>query len=797
MGSEDILRRENAELRAREVSYRDGWQRQLDLSTRLRQYAAQLRRSLHDEELRSTEAVFSQVAEISAEALGVARASVWLVDSGRQVLRCAYLFVRGPSSDQPAEIQLSGVQRYVRALTTDLLAVDDVTTDPRLLELTKYCADRRIGAMIDIPVVLDGEVVGVICHEHVGSPRNWLDAEIDFAANLGSVVALAIEAERRQEAQQRVREVDARYRHLVETVPVVIYSFDVATGKLAYVSPTIAALSGRAAEDWLALGIDGWIEQIVPEDRRGVHERMRIGIAGAFEPQIEYRIVRRDGAVVWVRDLCAVVRDAAGRPLAVQGTLEDITIERAAEQRRLEAERRYRQLIDHVDLLGLVVDNHGRVEFANAALCRVLGVTPDELIGTDGFGAFVPESDLPRVRAVHQRAVASGEAPVRVECPLRTREGELRQIVWTNTLLYDERGAVSGTASLGLDVTERNQLEAELAQQRKFESLGRMAASVAHDFNNVLTVLSLALAHGGKREEIATSMALASELVSSLLAYARRDPVAVADVDVDHAISELTPVLATAIGKDLRLDLDLHAAGRLVRISPTELRQLVLNLVTNAGEATRDHGRMVRISTDVIVRDGHRAPPERFVEIRIADDGRGMDAAARARAFDPFFTTKPDGRGGIGLATCHSIVTRANGTISIETEPGRGTTFAIVFPFATDPPAGVHAPSRGAVPVEERRVLLVEDSAMIGELVGGVLRDAGYDVVQAATVEHALAQIRGAVFGVVITDLQLSHGRGEDLVAAARARRPPPAIHGTTGEATLVNSVDGVFTKPV
>ena len=664
MASDELLRRENAELRAREERYREGLQRQLDLSKRLRQYAAHLRASLRDQPLRAPEEVFAEVAQVSAGALGIGRVSVWLFDRARGVLRCHHLFVHGHPRPIAPEISLGQIQSYVRALTTDLVAVEDVATDPRVLELRRYCTDHQIGALLDVPIVIDGEVLGVICHEHLGGPRRWHDAEIDFAANLGSVVALAIEAER-----------------------------------------------------------------------------------------------------------------------------------------RFEAERRYRQLIDHVDLIGVVLDARGAIAAVNEAFAHAVGVARAEAVGADFVERFVPEAERARVRGLFAEGIRTHALPARFESSLRAQGGELRSVVWTNTLLFDGAGGITGIASLGLDLTERLRLEAELAQQRKFESLGRMAASVAHDFNNVLTVISLSLARGGRSGEIAAAMSYARDLVSSLMSYARRDPVAAADVDVDEAIHELEPVLATAIGKDLQLEVERHAAGRHVRIAPIELRQLVVNMITNAGEATRGHGGTVRLTTSVVA---HEAPPGTSVEIRIADDGRGMDAETLARAFDPFFTTKPAGEGtGIGLATCQSIVSRAGGTITVDSNPGRGTTFRIALPAvagedaaATGEEAAADAAGTAGGEPAAPRLLLVEDSPTLGDLISFMLRDSGYEVILAKTVAEARAALAGAPFDVVITDLRMPDGRGEDIVAAARERGDRTAIVVASGEATVINGVDGVVMKP-
>jgi PAS domain S-box-containing protein len=677
MGSEEQLRRENAELLARAEHDRAELQRHLDLSKRLREYAAHLRATLREQMQRGAGAVFAEVAAVSAVALDVERVSVWLLDARRQVLACKYLWERGVGARATSEIPLGAVQRYVRALTTDLVAADDVSLDLRLLELRGYCAERGVGALIDVPVVVDGEVLGVVCHEHIGGVRAWRDAEIDFAANLGSVVALAIEVERRHEAQDRAQEAT--------------------------------------------------------------------------------------------------------------------TAERTAEQRRREAERRYRELLDHVDLIGVVLDARGVIVAVNGAFALAAGVSREAAIGADFVARFVPEAERAGVRRLLTDGIRARALPPRVEISLLTADGALRSIVWSTTLQFDPTGAVTGTASLGLDLTERLRLEAELAQQRKFESLGRMAAGVAHDFNNVLTVISLAQAHGGKDSEIGAAMAYARELVASLLSYARREPVAVQDVDVDAAIGELGPVLATAIGKDLHLDLALGAGGGRVRIAPTELRQLIVNMVTNAGEAARGHGRTVRVATDAVA----DAAARRCVELRIVDDGRGMDEATRARVFDPFFTTKQPGEGtGIGLATCQSIVSRAGGTITVESKLGKGTAFRILLPVRvrTGEIAVVRPPS--ADPIPGHRVLIVEDSQAIGDLMMHVLQFAGHEVVHVTRLAQALAVLASEDFDVVIADLQLPDGRGEDVVAAARARSDQTAIIVASGEPTVILGVDAVLLKP-
>ncbi len=199
-----------------------------------------------------------------------------------------------------------------------------------------------------------------------------------------------------------------------------------------------------------------------------------------------------------MRDTCAVVRDITGKPIAVQGTLADITALKEAELERAEIDRRYRRLLENADLLAVILSATGHVEMVNDCFVRLTGFSREEAMGADGFALILPERERDEVRARYLTSVRNGEIVPRFETGLRTRGGSLRRILWTNTLIRSSSGTVVGSASLGLDITERVEAEALQLQQQKIESLGRLAATVAHDFNNLLTVIGTATASLGK-----------------------------------------------------------------------------------------------------------------------------------------------------------------------------------------------------------------------------------------------------------------------------------------------------------
>ena len=237
-------------------------------------------------------------------------------------------------------------------------------------------------------------------------------------------------------------------------------------------------------------------------------------------------------------------------------------------------------------------------------------------MGADGFQLILPERERDEVRARYLAAIRNGDIVPRFETGLRTRGGSLRRILWTNTLVRSSAGTVVGSASLGLDITERVEAEALQLQQQKIESLGRLAATVAHDFNNLLTVINTATASLGKPADEAKADAIAdieaavrqaTGLTRSLLAYARRETIAPTLLSVDEVVTAALPLLRQIVGSDIDLSVSLDTASERVVIDSTQLRQVLLNLVGNAVDATRGFGHCVRVSTGLVVMEADQA----------------------------------------------------------------------------------------------------------------------------------------------------------------------------------------------
>ena len=345
-------------------------------------------------------------------------------------------------------------------------------------------------------------------------------------------------------------------------------------------------------------------------------------------------------------------------------------------------------------------------------------------------------------------------------------------------------------------MTEQKNLEDQLRQSHKMEAVGRLAGGIAHDFNNLLGVISgygelmskdmpPADRQWRRLEQIRLAADRATALTRQLLAFSRKQILQPRVLDLDVVIANLEPMLRRLIGEDVQLVTELGGGASTVFADPGQMEQVIMNLAVNSRDAMPKGGRLV-LETAAAALDGGEsrrepaAPPGRYVLLSVSDTGIGMDADTRAHAFEPFFTTKPIGQGtGLGLSTVYGIVRQSGGYVSVESEPGKGTTFRIYMPRreAQGRPAVTAAAEEGA-PGGEETILLVEDERALKDLNSEVLRQYGYRVIEAVSGEKALeiaAEHMGGI-DLLLTDVVMPGLSGSDLARGLRASRPATKI---------------------
>ena len=407
---------------------------------------------------------------------------------------------------------------------------------------------------------------------------------------------------------------------------------------------------------------------------------------------------------------------------------------------------------------GLMIEQRGRVVYANAAYARLVGARrPAELVGKKV--AALPSPAAPPSR----RGRKSAPEYQTVRAPFR-------------------RGRQQMAITVVRDVSYAKRLERELRESQKMEMLGRMVGGVAHDFNNVLAAITLysdlllsALPQDGDAAKHAREIRIAADqgagIVRQLLAFARPHPRELNHVQVNAALENARDLLHRVLGETIELVFDCTDAIPAVLVDPAQLQEILLNLAMNARDAMPNGG-TVFLTTAVkkLARAGHRYPGLRrgtYVSLAFADTGCGMDAPTRARLFEPFFTTKPSGKGtGLGMSTVYRIVREAGGTVSVDSEPQRGTRVTILLPACVTE-APVHAAPDHDAPLQGqgRTVLLVEDNAPVRNALHEVLFASGYEVLSASTPEEAVSLSRRhpGPISLLISDVVMPGGCGCDV----------------------------------
>lgn len=420
---------------------------------------------------------------------------------------------------------------------------------------------------------------------------------------------------------------------------------------------------------------------------------------------------------------------------------------------------------------------------------RIYGYAPGSFEPTaEAFYAGVHEQDLPRVLEGAKSVVATGRSAQELFRVVRP-SGEIRHITMNSAVLFDDSGALRRVVGTLLDTTERVNLEEQLRHAQKMEAIGRLAGGVAHDFNNLLTVIlgNVGLLreriHSQELRDIATAAESAASLTRQLLAFSRRAVLDRQPLDVNEAIRGADGLLRKAVGDDVELRLDFEPSLWLARLDRGQLHQVLMNLAVNARDAMPDGGTL-EIRTRNLTWMSDDGETLEGVSLFIADTGRGMDEATAERVFDPFFTTKASGTG-LGLAMVFGAVQQSGGEITVESKPGGGTRFEIVFPRDAESERSAPEADAENTPLAKlsKGVLLVDDDAMVARVVATYLRRGGVEVVEAGSPGKALELLGEREFDLVISDMIMPGMHGDELGAEIRRTHGALPIVFMTGNA--------------
>lgn len=615
----------------------------------------------------------------------------------------------------------------------------------------------------------------------------------------------------------------ALYRGLFEQAPMGMALSDGA-GRLIDVNPALCSLFGRSREALL----EQPASDLAPEHGEELDERIAQVARGSAGPcELETRIPQADGDSRSVRLRIHPPSD----PGASQGAVlyvEDIEELRRAEEARVAAEARFQSFFEQAPLAMALQRPDGSTRAVNPGFVKLWNIDPDAVETILASYNIREDEQLDRLglREAVDRAFRGepSEGPLARFDPQSSpalekagsAAGEPR---WIRTLMFpicDARGEVREMVLINEDFTERVSLEQQLRQSQKLDAIDRLAGGVAHEFNNVLTVvvcnLEVALASLPARTKAAECLSTAlgasrraGRLTGQLLAFARQAGVDPAQIGPREVLEDVTGLLAHALDPEIELQTDVAPDAWAIRGDPGAVTQLLMNLCINGRDALRSvglqpaGGQRPCIRIDVAntsfsqqdIADVVGARPGEFVRITVSDNGPGIPPELRDRIFDPFFTTKGEGEGtGLGLSVVRGIAEQQDGWVDVVSQPDAGAHFTVYMPRSKGPARGTLPAMPTGEPVRgDETVLVVDDEAAVREAARQALEACGFHVLLSSSgiaAVDVLSEADGPI-DLVVLDLRMSGGSGRDVLAWMHERRAESKVLVISGHGALAD----------
>jgi PAS domain S-box-containing protein len=603
-----------------------------------------------------------------------------------------------------------------------------------------------------------------------------------------------------------VRRSEERLRLVLEATGAGIWDTHLGTGE-TYISERLEEILGYPPGG-CPRTLATFVRHVTPVHRPRVIDMLRESIRTRAPFIIDCTIRDARGAIRSLHVRGDVLADAQGRAQRSFGTVVDVTAEMAAQQERLAQERELARAQRIARLGSWTWDFHRKQLSWSAELYNLMGLDPATTPPSEAaIDALMPEVDRQRLKDAHGRFLTHGD-PVDERFTLRRPDGTVCVMHALAEVLRDADGSPIALVGTMQDITddvreaeERARLEAQVHQTQKLESLGLLAGGIAHDFNNllvgVLSNASLALLDIGDDSmarpvvlEIERTAQRAADLTRQLLAYSGKGRFVVEPLDLSALALEMSQLLRTVVSKNATLQLELDEALPMIQGDATQLRQVIMNLITNASDALQGRSGVIRVRTTRLpdpplapgtLRFGERESFEERVCLEVSDTGEGMTRDTAERIFDPFFSTKFTGRG-LGLAATLGIVRGHHGEIMVESAPQRGSRFVLCFPATHAPAPAADQPAPRETPPQRGLALVVDDDGVVRSVTAALLARQGFDVETVSCGQDALDRLAHSEPPVrfVLLDLTMPGLSGIEVLEQLRARERDLGAEQTT-----------------
>jgi two-component system cell cycle sensor histidine kinase/response regulator CckA len=620
----------------------------------------------------------------------------------------------------------------------------------------------------------------------------WMHDEcklvLDEAGNSVEIAGAWMDITKAKQTEAALRESEEKYRFLVNQLPAVVFK-GYADWSIDFFDQKIEALTGYGKDEFDSRQIK-WCELILPEDLDSARVEFIKALKHDKSYVREYRIRKKDGSICWIQARGQIFCDAAGQVDYVSGVFFDITARKEAETKIHKDRQRFFFLLDMLPALVCLVAPDRTMPFANRLFRESFGEPQGRTCYELSYGRQTPCDEC------NIREILETQKPV--EWERTSPEGRTYHVY--NYPFADIDGSPM-VLKLGIDITERKTLEAQLLQAQKMEAVGRLAGGVAHDFNNLLMAImgygELIRSNLVKddplykySEDILKASERAASLTQQLLAFSRQQAMQPQVLNLNRVAADLEKMLRRLIGE--HIDMGIVAGPDLgaVKADPSQIGQVIMNLAVNARDAMPTGGRLTMETANIEFTTSHNCrfeniPPGRYVRLTVSDTGSGMEAETLDHIFEPFFTTKEVDKGtGLGLSMVYGIVKQNRGYLEVESRPGQGTTFKIYLPRLE---AVVEAPEARmtlAAKLEgSETILVVEDEDALRTLLCRFFRLYGYDVMEARHGGEALLlceQHPGPIH-LMVTDVVMPQMSGKELADRLTPLHPEMTVFFMSG----------------
>jgi len=667
---------------------------------------------------------------------------------------------------------------------------NDIEADTKFFASRVEALKRGYRSCAAFPLKLEDGPVGVLV-VYGDQPAFFDREELHLLNALAENISFAIESHHREQrrltAEAEFRCATNLLRAVADGTPDAVFVKDL-RGRYLLFNEAASRFAGRPAEE--ILGLDD-TAIYSPAEARAVMETDR-QVLESGEDRTTEDVLTAAGVTRIYQATKAPYRDGRGNIIGVIGISRDVTGSKKAEESLRASEGRYRTLFEYAPDGIVIADSEGRYIDANASALRMLGYTRDEFIGLDASNIVVPE-ELAHVEPA-LTAINAGSDYHR-EWQFRRKNGSVFPAEVIGTMMPDRH-----ILAMIRDVTERRILEQQFLRAQRMESIGALAGGIAHDLNNVLSPIMMALAVLKTKfpdpaslellEILGSSARRGADMVRQVLSFARGVEGRRMEVQIKHLISEIEKIARDTFPKNIDLRTDVPHDLWTVIADATQLHQVLLNLCVNARDAMPDGGALL-ISAKHITLDEHysgldpEAKPGPYILLEVEDSGAGIPPDVVEKIFDPFFTTKGIGKGtGLGLSTSLGIVKSHGGFVRVYSELGRGTKFGVYLPAQTE--ASDHTAAEIAVEIPRGNgelILVIDDESFVRRITQQTLEAFGYRVILASDGAEAAAAYasRSAEISAVLMDMMMPVLDGPATIRVLRKMNPAVRIIAASG----------------